>query len=308
MDAVYTYVDGDDPAWRAGYAEAAGIPLSDIRFRDHGELALSVRLLMLHCPWVRRVHVVHAGDGVRPDTLAALERAVPAGRLRVVPQRTLVDGGCYSSCAVEARLWRLPGLTPTFLYLNDDMMVGRPLPLAAFVGDGGRPWLDCSAVPAGYAPVNTAQQHCDNAWKLLYPFTRPRLHAPHFPAVVSVEACRRMWAQHPGLDRALPPIRTPGTVNPQLLATLIAARDGLGTLRTRAHLPPHRLARAFVEAEPDGLAHVLEQCPHFFCVNGVDAGSERRFAAFAQQYLAACRRRIAKRAAYPAITEWTYPH
>lgn len=89
MDVVYTYVDGSNSEWLQQYAAETSIPLSDIRFLDHGELVFSLSLLRTHCnAWVRRVYVVHAGSGVQADTLAAIRRLFQDApdRLRIVPQ------------------------------------------------------------------------------------------------------------------------------------------------------------------------------------------------------------------------------
>jgi len=303
MDVVYTYVDGSNPEWLQQYAAATNIPLSDIRFLDHGELVFALSLLRAHCDaWVRHVYVVHAGPGIKTDTMAAIQRLFP-GRLRTVPQSDIVVGGpTFSSCTVEANLWRLPGLSDPFVYSNDDMAFGRPFALSRyFVGE--LPWIDCSAVPASHETCNMSQQHNENAWRLFkskFPYSRiPHVHVSHFPSVMSVAGCKRTWQIFGDELAAAPLIRCDTTINFQLLAALVTIEAGLGKLRTRAHLPPHSLARAFVEMQPEGLAHILRQRPHFFCVNGVNRENARLFHEFCRQFLQ-------NKGKAPTITRWTW--
>src|SRR5690606_39416404 len=72
IDVVYTWVDGADPEWNRQRAEALGAPNNGVtmapaadheaRFRSHDELRYSLRSLEMYAPWVRRVHIVTAGQ------------------------------------------------------------------------------------------------------------------------------------------------------------------------------------------------------------------------------------------------------
>lgn len=312
MDAVYTYVDGEDAVWREAYLAcrrrqgASETTLSDIRCLDHGELAVSVHLLLGHCPWVRTVHVVHAGAGLAAPTRAALKPYLDSGRVSLVPQATLVPMETFSSCTVEAHLHHIPGLSARFLYSNDDMMVGRDMTPGDFDA------ADVSFFPQSEwpPPANMAEQHCDNTWaafRRAHPTCpTPPCRAPHVVSVMSVAACRAAWATYPRELEAMcqQPLRSAhSTLNFQLLATLEGHARGLVKLRGATHRPGQRprLAWALVEAEPAGFAHVLEQMPHRFCINGVDAASQGAFLRFAEQYLQRC-----EQGAYPRITQWSY--
>lgn len=301
MDAVYTYVDGDDPEWKKAYACAAQIPLSDIRFRDHGELVLSVQLLLRHAPWIRKIYVVYAT--MTRSLQSRLEALVGPQRLVLVPQSVLLNNkSTFSSCEVEAYLWRLPNITPNFLYLNDDMAIGRPVTLSNFVSESGLPWIDVSAVSKTFQSQNAAHKHNENAWRVFSSRVHhafPKIHTSHFPSIMSVRGCRRAWQLFPDVFRNLDRVRTVHTINTQLLMALTTVWLGLGLFRTQAHRSPYRLAQALVENEPEGLAHVLRTRPHFFCINGISETSQKRFNVFARLYIQAC-----DTTPYPTITRW----
>jgi hypothetical protein len=133
IDVVYTWVDGDDDAWLRTKAEAVGGVDPTLfterahdasRYADHDELRYSLRALEQFAPWVTHVWVVTADQ--HPPWL---QRDHPW--VSVVSHRDLWrdDPGLptFNSHAIETCLHRIPGLAEHFLYLNDDMLLGRPV-------------------------------------------------------------------------------------------------------------------------------------------------------------------------------------
>ncbi|MEV7579517.1 stealth family protein [Streptomyces erythrochromogenes] len=137
IDAVITWVDASDPAWRLRRDQAAetavaaaadnddGSPRVDLaenRFRDRGELRYCLRSIAAYAPWVRRVFLV-------------TDRQVPAWLITDHPGVTVVDHremgadphapAVFNSHAIESRLHHIPGLAEHFLYFNDDIFLGR---------------------------------------------------------------------------------------------------------------------------------------------------------------------------------------
>ena len=133
VDVVYTWVDGMDDRWLLDKARAAGVAdpalfteraHDESRFADHDELRHSLRSLEQFAPWVNHVWVVTAGQ--HPAWLAPDDPWVT-----VVPHDAVWPDGdglpTFNSHAIETCLHRIPGLAEHFLYLNDDMLLGRPL-------------------------------------------------------------------------------------------------------------------------------------------------------------------------------------
>ena len=83
IDAVYMWVDGDDPRWQqrkqtaldslTGSTTVHGHGVNDARFRDLGELRYSLRSLELYAPWIR-----HRVPGDRPAVPGLVEHCPPA--------------------------------------------------------------------------------------------------------------------------------------------------------------------------------------------------------------------------------------
>ena len=143
VDVVYTWVDGTDPAWLArkeaawtatGPGDRHDFAANEGRFISHDELRYSLRSLEMYADWVRNVYLVT--DDQIPTWL---NQSQP--KLRVVSHRELFGGTgmlpSFNSHAIELRLHHLSGLAEHYLYLNDDVLFGRPVaPELFFHGNG----------------------------------------------------------------------------------------------------------------------------------------------------------------------------
>ncbi len=142
VDVVYTWVDGDDEEWLAArerrIVETGGTPSERAggaqRYTSRDELRYSMRSLHLFAPWVRRIHLVTAGQVPRwLDT--------SHDRIRVVDHRDVLPASAlptFSSHAIETRLHAVPDLADHFIYVNDDVFLGRPRRPEHFFSPGGQ--------------------------------------------------------------------------------------------------------------------------------------------------------------------------
>ncbi len=131
VDAVITWVDDEDPDWRAARdtvirscADERGVRDSTTvaRFRSLGELRFVLRGIARHMPWVRHVLLVTSGQPVPAWLDTSQVRIVThAEFMRPEAVPTL------NSHAIEAALWRIEGLAEHFVYFNDDVLVARPI-------------------------------------------------------------------------------------------------------------------------------------------------------------------------------------
>jgi hypothetical protein len=195
IDAVYTWVDGSDPAWLERKARAlgdntwvAGVhaqTANESRFASRDELRYSMRALHCFAPWVRRVFLVT--DNQVPPWL---DTDFP--HVTVVSHREVFgDTGrlpTFNSQAIESRLHRIPGLAEHFLYLNDDVLLGRPVPPTMFFTPGGLTRFFPStalvdSAPASHtdAPANSAGKNNRRLIQQAFGrvLTRKMRHTPH---------------------------------------------------------------------------------------------------------------------------------
>lgn len=190
VDAVYTWVDGDDPAWKERKASAKGEvyhaeSASDARFISRDELRYSIRSLHLFAPWIRNIYVV-------TDDQVPLWMREDVPGIRVVSHREVfrdpTDLPTFNSHSIESQLHHIDGLAEHFLYFNDDMFIGRPVtPHSFFTPTGAARYFPSrNRIPQGPVaetdtPVDAA---CKNNRALLYGrfgrvITQPMEHIPY---------------------------------------------------------------------------------------------------------------------------------
>ena len=139
IDMVFSWVDGNDPEFRARRAAAIANHVvgegdgADARIRQIDELKYALRSVHAFAPWVRRIFI--ATDSPVPEWLA------PHPKVTIVRAEDhfsdLSALPVYNSHAVESQLHHIPGLAEHFLYSNDDMFFGRPLAPTMFFSPGG---------------------------------------------------------------------------------------------------------------------------------------------------------------------------
>ena len=133
IDAVYTWVDASDPAWRTLAADHMDIDAVDAdRYGQSDELRYSLRSLETFAPWIDRIHVL--SNCAPPDWFEASDR------IRWVDHREVMDEDQrpqFNSGAIDTYLHRIPDLQEHFLYLNDDFMLwDSAKPGTFFTADG----------------------------------------------------------------------------------------------------------------------------------------------------------------------------
>ena len=144
IDAVITWVDGNDPAHRARraqYMAQTGQVLNENasnphRWEQSDEIYYCLTSIHNHAAWVRRIWIVVEGEGPDlehlPQTLRdkihiVLHAEIFVGHTNVLPT--------FNSLAIESMMWRIEGLAERFLYFNDDVFLTNALaPEDVFVG------------------------------------------------------------------------------------------------------------------------------------------------------------------------------
>lgn len=146
IDAVYTWVDGNDPVWKEKKAirlKELGRPVPitanhDSRFIQHDELKYSLRSLYRFAPWIRKVYIVTDNQipswfDVKNDWVKIVDHTEIFEDHSALPT--------FNSNAIETRLHRIPGLSENYLYFNDDFFLGRPCTKRDFFSKDGKPFV-----------------------------------------------------------------------------------------------------------------------------------------------------------------------
>ena len=141
IDVVYTWVDDQWPGYRELLSQYAEVKRDSdpSRTRDNLEtLRFSLRSLQRYAPWVNRVFLLTC----RPQIPSWLNSAHPS--LTVVHHDEVMRPDLlptFNSFAITSHLHRIPGLSPRFIYLEDDMLFLAPVTLDDFVSPEGLLWV-----------------------------------------------------------------------------------------------------------------------------------------------------------------------
>lgn len=139
IDFVLPWVDGGDPQWLAeknrylpahsAYQDATG----NSRYQDWGTLRYVLRSIAQNCPWYHKIYLITAGH--YPHWLD-----IHHPKIELVTHRDLFiqpeNLPVFNSSAIEMNLVNLRGLSEHFVYLNDDTVMLRPVPVARFFQHG----------------------------------------------------------------------------------------------------------------------------------------------------------------------------
>lgn len=169
IDVVYLWVDGEYEGFRAvrdSYAKSDA-DRQTARYRDDLQLLKYSFRGLSFVPWVRNIYLVTCRPQ-RPDWLG------DHPRLKLVHHDEFIDADLlptFNTNAINCFLDRLPGLSQRFIYLEDDMLWGAPLPLSHFV-DGENRLRVHNRI--GHTP-DARLRHC----KDLSPGNASRAHTNH---------------------------------------------------------------------------------------------------------------------------------
>lgn len=249
IDAVYMWVDGEDPEWlekrEKAFQEWKGetVPassLSEARFRNNDELLYSLRSLELFAPWIRTVHLVT--DGQCPLWLNP-------NRVHLVDHKAIFPPEAaypvFSNRPIEFCLHDIPELAEHYLAFNDDFMFGKNVLPRDFFTSGGKPvvWaarlgrrrMDRmrSGLQDGMSPhqSSASQAHglVHKRYGVWIPYT-----IKHYPRAVTrssfQEMCETVCPEERKVTLASP-FRSYGDMSPFPLYCLYLLASGNGKLR-----------------------------------------------------------------------------
>jgi hypothetical protein len=133
VDLIYTWVNGNDPEWRARRAQLAdksqdkkAVNDGDAAFRylSRNELLFSLRSAATYFTGVGKIYIVT--DRQIPSFLS-----LDSDQVIVVDHREIFKNPSnlptFNSHAIESQIHRIPNLSDKYLYLNDDFLFGRPV-------------------------------------------------------------------------------------------------------------------------------------------------------------------------------------
>ncbi|KAK5580536.1 hypothetical protein RB653_000556 [Dictyostelium firmibasis] len=178
IDVVYTWVNGSDPKLIKEVTElkrskrdplipecqGKQTPEKDkcyrddntaSRYVDNQELKYSLRSIEKFAPWVRHIFIVTNGQVPNWINLSNPKLSIVTHQQIFANKSHLPT---FSSPSIETHLHRIPGLSKKFIYLNDDVMLGREIYPDDFVTQNGGQRVFLSW------PVPNCNDGCPNNW------------------------------------------------------------------------------------------------------------------------------------------------
>lgn len=166
IDLVYTWVDGQDPKWQERKAmfqpdEQVVGANSAARFESGTELGYAILSAIRYFGDLGRIYIVT--DNQIPNLPEQIR-----SRVQIIDHSEIFeDLSClptFNSHAIEAYLHRIPGLRQHFLYVNDDVLFGRPTAACSFYDELGRSYqFHSTAVATPYTKVGEVETAPDAA-------------------------------------------------------------------------------------------------------------------------------------------------
>jgi hypothetical protein len=149
IDAVITWVDGDDPrhkAKRQAFTSPEMVAEEHVagatRFSSLGEIFYCVASINRFAPWINKIYIVT--DEQNPQLEPFLEQHFPQGYIpiEIIDHKTIFRGyeeylPTFNSISIESMTWRIPGLSDKFIEFNDDLILAAPVTPEDFFGNEG---------------------------------------------------------------------------------------------------------------------------------------------------------------------------
>lgn len=159
IDAVITWVDGNDPVHQAKRAQfltnkrenARKDVAGETRFNQVGEIYCCIASILRFAPWINKIYIVT--DNQDPHVEDYIKIHFPDNKIpvEVVDHKVVFEGyekhlPTFNSLAITSVLWRIPGINERFILFNDDVMLQRPVTPEDFYRDNkivlyGRRWI-----------------------------------------------------------------------------------------------------------------------------------------------------------------------
>lgn len=304
IDAVITWVDGDDPvlaAKRSQYISGKEAKAPEIagatRFASIGEINWCIASINKFAPWIRKIYIVTDGQNPQVEEYISehFEKPIP---MEIVDHKDIFRGyeqhlPTFNSCTITTMLWRIPGISDHFILFNDDVILGAPTkPTDFFSADGSvichAKWLSTPIARyklwlkekhRGYHKFDFSTMILNSSEILGHKLFFPRMH--HTPHCVSKEFFERFFSEHPDiLERNIQyKFRNQNQFSAIALQYMALLREG------KCKVVPHRGKLLYIQPRKSRsymihkLHRLAKQSYKFYCFNSLETAidADRRY-------------------------------
>ena len=302
IDAVITWVDGDDPRHRAKreqYGNKRLLSQNDVagstRYTSLGEIFYCVASLNRYAPWLNKIYIVT--DEQNPMLEEWLAKHFPEGAIpmEIVDHKVIFRGyeeflPTFNSISIESMTWRIPGLSEHYIEFNDDLILAAPTRPEDFFTEDGKVVCYGKRYRALYVKLShILRRHRDGSKQVSFRQTMrnaaellgERKHfikIYHTPKALLRSVYERYFANYPDnlLSNVRHRFRVPSQFNVEELQYLLLQREGKLVMRKAyddlLYLKPKR--------DEDYIAKKLDEFDgkanhRFGCFNSLDLMTEK---------------------------------
>lgn len=221
-DVVIAWVDGDDPVHKrkkiSFLTPSKELNFEDIagesRYKSTGEIYYCVASVLRYAPWVRKIFIVT--DNQNPHVDEFVSKNFPDNKIPIelVDHKVIFRGyeeylPTFNSLAIATMLWRIPGLSDTFLYFNDDVFLASPADKKMWF-EGENTYIYAERFPALWARLLRWAKHLGKKHKV-FGHKDPMLNSadilgsgyfylfPHAPVPMRRTWYEKFYTDHPDL-------------------------------------------------------------------------------------------------------------
>lgn len=211
INAVVSYVNGDDPVWMESFKNAGGIldksfAAGACRYRDTGTFELCLKSIKKFAPYVEKIFIIVASESQIPDWLDRSQYHIIYHE-DFIPKQYLP---VFTSCAIETFFGLLPDeVGDRFIYFNDDMILVSPTTEYTFFNKKGMPRIGIQLYDS-----NKIVKHIDNIRENCYnivmggDWKNRECFIQHGPAPYVLNWCKEFYINHEKeLLKRLHPVR-----------------------------------------------------------------------------------------------------
>jgi len=309
-DVVIAWVDGDDPVHKRKKARFL-TPNKELHFEDvagesryksTGEIYYCVASVLRYAPWVRKIFIVTDHQDPHVDEFVTYNFPDNKVPIELVDHTVLFRGyeqylPTFNSLAISTMLWRIPGLSDSFLYFNDDVFLTAPTEEKMWF-EGDKTYIYAKRYPTLWARLLRWGKHLGKKHKV-FGHKDPMLNSadilksdyfylfPHAPVPMRRTWHEQFYAEHPNLldHNIRHRFREPSQFSSPTLFYVSAHRAGMLGVRspkgTTCFFKPsvkrtnNYMARKIAEAE-------ASRSLKFGCINSLSETTEEEQLMFKQ--------------------------
>ena len=136
IDAVITWVDGNDPNWQKKINNFLEVKKDFsnkknlVRYNSIGEIDITIKSILKFAPFIQNIYLVT--DNQKPKSFEQLKiLAKNQGKnLELIDHKIIFRNHeyllpCFNSCSIGCMLFRIPNLSEHFIIFNDDTFLMR---------------------------------------------------------------------------------------------------------------------------------------------------------------------------------------